>query len=156
MCSLGSSVINPMCPGSRLCVRACQCPDQKSVLECFTILHVQFSNDLEDSSPESFLRGFTAILLGLLVKDDPPNQSIVMSMLPGISSSSRIKSLITCCHTFLDLYDDTMALPSSDAPHGTPEAALYEDSSCHRMAWDRKGKQIAQSVIASLELLCNT
>lgn len=146
-----------MCPGSRLCVRSCRCSGQKSVLECFTMLHVQCSDNRQDDPPEcAFLRGYTAILLGLLIKDDRSNQTIVMSSLPGTSSSDRIKSLIIHCHSFLDLYNDTMLLPSSDSPRATPEVIAHEATGCHRATWDKGGEAIARSVIASLEVLCNT
>ena len=146
-----------MCRRSRLCIRACRCPGQKSILECFTTLHVQYSNNRQDDPPEcAFLRGYTAILLGLLMKDDPSNQTIVMSALPGNSPSDRIKSLISHCHSFLDLYNDTIPLPSSDSPHAAPEAITHEASGRHGVTWDKKGEEIAQSVIVSLEILCNT
>jgi hypothetical protein len=155
--SLGSSAINPMCPGSRLCVRACRCPGQKSVLECFTTLHGQYSDNCQDDPPEcAFLRGYTAVLLGLLMKDDSSNQTIVMSTLPGTSPSDRIKSLITHCHAFLHLYNDTTPLPSPDSPRATPEVVTYEASGRQRATWDNKGEEIARSVIASLEILCDT
>ncbi|KAF8137030.1 hypothetical protein EV363DRAFT_1156822 [Boletus edulis] len=149
--------INPKCPGSRLCVRACRCLGQKSVLGCFTMLHVQYSDNHQDDPPErAFLRGYTAILLGLLMKDDPSNQTIVMSTLPGITPSDKIKSLISHCHSFLDLYNDTIPLPSSDSPRATPEAPSHEASGRHRATWDKQGEQIARSVIASLEILCDS
>ncbi|KAI9568680.1 hypothetical protein HD554DRAFT_2097289 [Boletus coccyginus] len=149
--------ISPMCPGSRLCVRACRCPGQKSVLECFTTLHVQYSGDYQDDPPEcAFLRGYTAILLGLLMKDDRSNQTIVMSTLPGASRSDKIKSLITHCHSFLDFCNDTVPLPSSDSPRVTPEVVAGEASGRHRATWDKKGGEIARSVISSLEMLCDT
>ncbi|KAG6379770.1 hypothetical protein JVT61DRAFT_10307 [Boletus reticuloceps] len=153
----GLLAINPKCPGSRLCVRACRCLGQKSVLGCFTMLHVQYSDNHQDDPPErAFLRGYTAILLGLLMKDDPSNQTIVMSTLPGITSSDKIKSLISHCHSFLDLYNDTIPLPSSNSPRATPEAPSHEVSGRHRATWDKQGEQIARSVIASLEILCDS
>ena len=154
---LGPLAISPTCVGSRLCVRACQCPGQKSVLECFVTLHLQYSDNGPDEPPEcAFLRGYTAILLGLLMKDDSSNQTIVMSTLPGASPSDRIKSLITHCHAFLDLYNDTLPLPSSDSPRATPEVGAHEASGRRRATWDKKGEEIARSVITSLEILCDT
>lgn len=121
------------------------------------MLHVQYSDNPQDDAPEcAFLRGYTAILLGLLIKDDPSNQTIVMSSLPGTSPSDRIKSLITHCHSFLDLYNDTMVSPSSDSPRSTPEVVTHEATGRHRATWDRKGEEIARSVITSLEILCDT
>ncbi|KAH0834912.1 hypothetical protein J3R83DRAFT_10560 [Lanmaoa asiatica] len=149
--------INPLCPGSRLCVRACRCPDQKSVLECFTTLHVQYSENRQDDPPEcAFLRGYTAILLGLLMKDDSFNQTTVMSTLPGASPSDRIKSLITHCNSFLDFYNDTMLLPPSESPRATPEVGTHGPTDRHRVTWDKRGEEIARSVIASLEILIDT
>lgn len=154
--SSGLLAINPMCPGSRPCARACQCPDRKSILECLTSLHVRYSDNRQDDPPEcAFLRGYTAILVGLLVKDDPANQSIVMSTLPGVSPSDKIKSLITRCHSFLDFYSDTTPSPSSDSPRASPEVTTPGASGRHRATWDKKGEQIARSVIASLEIICN-
>jgi len=155
--SLGFLAINPICPGSRLCVRACRCPGQKSILECFTTLHVQYSDNCQDDLPEcAFLRGYTAILLGLLMKDDRSNQTIVTSTLPGASRSDKIKSLITHCHSFLDFCNDTIPLPSSDSPRVTPEVVAREVSGRHRATWDKKGEEIARSVLSSLEMLCDT
>ena len=155
--SLGSSAINPICSGSRLCVRTCRCAGQKSVLECITALHVQYSDHCQDDPPEcAFLRGYTAILLGLLMKDDSSNQTIVISTLPGTSPPGRIKSLITHCRAFLDLYNDTLPLPSPDSPRATPEEVIHEASGRQRATWDKKGEQTARSVIASLEILCDT
>lgn len=145
-----------MCPRSRLCVRACRCPDQESILECFTILHAQYSDDHPENPPErAFLRGYTAILLGLLIKDDVSNQTVVLSTLPGTSTSDRIKTLINHCNSFLDLYNDTLPLPSSDSPRVIPEGATREVTDCHRVTWDKRGEDIARSVIASLEKLCD-
>jgi hypothetical protein len=155
-CSHSFLVINPMCRRSRLCVRACRCPGQISVMECFTSLHVQYSDNRPDDPPEcTFLRGYTAILLGLLMKDDPSNQTIVMSTLPGTSPSDRIGSLISHCHSFLDLYSDTMPFPSSDSPRATPEVVTHE-AGHHRVTRDKRGEEIARSVIVSLEMLCDT
>lgn len=149
--------INPKCPRSHLCARVCRCPGQKSILECFTTLHAQYSDDQQDDPPEcAFLRGYTAILLGLLIKDDASNQTIVLSTLPGTSPSDRIKTLITHCNSFLDLYNDTVPLPSSDSPRATSEGVTHEATDRHRATWDKRGEDIARSVIASLEILCDT
>ncbi|KAG9311647.1 hypothetical protein JVU11DRAFT_7882 [Chiua virens] len=148
-----------MCSDSRPCVRACRCPSQTSILECFTALHVQYSEDGQVDLPEcAFLRGYTAILLGLLIKDDVSNQTIVVSALPGISPSDKIKSLITHCHAFLDLYNDTMPVLSSnsDSPPVTPEAGNREATGRHRATCDKRGEEIARSVLASLETLYAT
>lgn len=121
------------------------------------MLHVQYSDNRQDDAPEcAFLRGYTAILLGLLIKDDPSNRTIVTSSLPGTSPPDRIKSLITHCHSFLDLYNDTMLLPSSDSPRATPEVATHEATGHYRATWDKRGEEIARSVIRSLEILCDT
>lgn len=153
-CSLGLSAINPTCPRFRMCVRACQCPDQKSILGCFISLHAQYTSDHQDDPPEcAFLRGYTAILLGLLIKDDTFNQTIVLSSLPGTSPSDRIKSLITHCNSFLDLYNDAIPLLSSDVPGVTPEEMTHKTSDRRRARWDKRGEDIARSVIASLETL---
>ncbi|KAF9220721.1 hypothetical protein BS17DRAFT_713477 [Gyrodon lividus] len=148
--------INPTCPGTRRCVRACQCPGRQSVLGCLSMAYIQHSDIRENDSPESnFLRGYIAVLLGLLIKDDTVNQTLVLAQLPGRSSFDKIKSLVVHCRSFLDLYNDTATSLSTDPEHANLEVT-EEATERSRTSWDKKGEDIARSVIASLEILCDS
>ncbi|KIJ09076.1 hypothetical protein PAXINDRAFT_182178, partial [Paxillus involutus ATCC 200175] len=148
--------INPSCPGARPCVRACQCPGQQSVLECLSTVYTQYLDVHEKDPPESsFLRGYLAVLLGLLIKDDTANQTLVLAKLLGRSPSDKIGLLVAQCRSFLDLYNGTAASLSADSPRASPEFT-DEATDQSRTPWDKRGEEIACSVITSLEMLCGS
>ncbi|KAI5990364.1 hypothetical protein EDC04DRAFT_2814658 [Pisolithus marmoratus] len=128
-------LINPSCPGNRSCIRACQCSERQSILHCLTALYVQHTSISEDAPPENvFLRGYTAVLIGILIKGNTASLNVVLAALSGESSSSKLRSLIYHCHMFLDSYKQT-----GDRRKGS---------------WDKSGEEVVRGAIVSLESLC--
>lgn len=98
-------------------------------------LYIQHTVTGEEECPEPvFLRGYIAVLLGLLIKDTPTNLAGVLATLRGESASEKLKSLIHHCRAFVDLYTQTIASTNS---HG----------------WEKSGVEVARNAITSLELL---
>lgn len=145
-------LISPSCAGNRPCIRACQCPERQSILHCLTTLYVQHTSTNEDIPPENvFLRGYTAVLLGILMKGNKASLDVVLAALSGESSSAKLRSLIDHCHAFLDSYKQTMtSLNEGITTSGSQDARGRQKGS-----WDKSGEEIARGVIASLESLCS-
>ncbi|KAI6006937.1 hypothetical protein EDD15DRAFT_9119 [Pisolithus albus] len=145
-------LINPSCPGNRPCIRACQCPERQSILHCLTMLYVQHTSANEDTPPENvFLRGYTAVLLGILMKGNKASLDVVLAALSGESSSAKLRSLIDHCHAFLDSYKQTM----TSLNEGMTSSGSQDARGRQRGSWDKSGEEIARGVIASLESLCS-
>lgn len=146
-----SAVINPDCPGSGRCMRACQCIERCTVLRCLTTLYMEHSANEADLPHRAFLRGYTAVLLGILIKDSSTSRNVVLSALSGETSSAKLRTLVYHCRAFLDLYEQTAA--SLTAGSSTPPTEIRPR---RQGSWDKTGEEVARGVIASLELLCNT
>ncbi|KAH7911177.1 hypothetical protein BJ138DRAFT_1007185 [Hygrophoropsis aurantiaca] len=139
--------IDPSCSGTRLCVKTCQCSDQRSVLECLTLVYLEHRKSHNDHTPESsFLRGYIAVLLGLLIQDCPRNQPFVFALLDGRSLRGKLKSLIDDSRAFAQLYAD-LTVQLSTADEGD------DDESTKKTPERSRGEDIAAGVIASLEAL---
>ncbi|KAI6132533.1 hypothetical protein EDD16DRAFT_414525 [Pisolithus croceorrhizus] len=144
-------LINPFCPGNRSCIRACQCPERQSILHGLTALYVQHTSTDEDTPPENvFLRGYTAVLLGILMKGNKASLDVVLVALSGESSSAKLRSLICHCHTFLDSYKQT----ATSLNEGITSSGSQDSRGRQNGSWDKSGEEIARGVIASLESLC--
>lgn len=107
----------------------------------------------EDDLPQrAFLRGYTAVLLGILIKDGDASRNVVLSALSGETSSAKLRTLVYHCRAFLDLYTQTTASLTgvSDSP------SLQGISPQRKDLWDKTGEEVARGVIASLELLYNS
>ncbi|KAH7921560.1 hypothetical protein BV22DRAFT_1198121 [Leucogyrophana mollusca] len=140
--------IDPKCSSTRLCVRSCQCSDQRSILECLVLVYLQHSDAHEEHTPDnSFLRGYIAVLVGLLVQDSPRNQSLVFAALSGGSLRQKISSLIEHSRTFIELYAD-LAVQLSTADTSESDE-LGKESAPVRT----RGEDIARGVVACLESL---
>ncbi|KAI6006297.1 hypothetical protein F5J12DRAFT_940073 [Pisolithus orientalis] len=147
------TAIDPSCPGNRPCIRACQCSERQSILRCLTALYVQHTSTHEDSPPENvFLRGYTAVLLGILIKGNKASLDVVLAALSAESSSAKLRSLICHCHAFLDSYKQTM----TSLNEGTTSLASRDSRDRRKGSWDKSGEEIARGVIASLESLCSS
>lgn len=145
--------IDPSCPGNRPCIRACQCSERQSILRCLTALYVQHTSTHEDSPPENvFLRGYTAVLLGILIKGNKASLDVVLAALSAESSSVKLRSLICHCHAFLDSYKQTV----TSLNEGTTSLASLDSRDRRKGSWDKSGEEIARGVIASLESLCSS
>ncbi|KAI6045358.1 hypothetical protein EDC04DRAFT_3137273 [Pisolithus marmoratus] len=144
-------LINPSCPGNRSCIWACQCSKRQSILYCLTELYVQHTSISEDAPPEnSFLRGYTAVLIGILIKGNTASLNVVLPALPGESSSSKLRSLIYHCHTFLDSYKQT----GTSLNEGTISSGSRDPRDRRKGSWDKSGEEVVRGVIVSLESLC--
>lgn len=132
-------------------MRACQCTERCTVLRCLTTLYMEHSASEDDLPHRAFLRGYTAVLLGILIKDGNASRNVVLSALSGETPSAKLRTLVYHCRAFLDLYTQTAAslIEESDTP------SLQGTGPRRKDLWDKTGEEVARGVIASLELLCN-
>lgn len=133
-------------------MRACQCTERCTVLRCLTTLYMEHSACEDDLPQRAFLRGYTAVLLGILIKDGDAGRNVVLSALSDDASSAKLRTLVYHCRAFLDLYTQTTASLTgvSDSP------SLQGISPQRKDLWDKTGEEVARGVIASLELLYNS
>ncbi|KAL4073495.1 hypothetical protein J3A83DRAFT_4091097, partial [Scleroderma citrinum] len=143
-------LINPDCPGNGQCMRACQCAERSTVLHCLTTLYVEHGANEDDLPQRAFLRGYTAVLLGILIKDNTASRNVVLAALAGETLSAKLRTLVLHCRTFLDLYTQTATFLTAESSSPPQEIKTQRKGS-----WDKTGEEVAREVIASLELLCN-
>lgn len=97
--------IDPTCSGKRNCLQACRCLRHVTALDCLARVYTQQSSGRADGDPgENFLRGHTAVLLGLLMRDSKPNQKIILSALPESSNRRKLSSLANQAREFVTFY----------------------------------------------------
>ena len=124
------------CIGTRPCARRCSCRDPPTLLEGLAQLYVQARSslpsdaDAEEDSPRTleqrFVRGYVAVLLGVLVQQDDASERIVLSALQSTMGGPPATVLANDCRVFVELYQQVNAQlvkPSSGSGEGSPGAA---------------------------------
>ncbi|KAG9284298.1 hypothetical protein G9A89_002108 [Geosiphon pyriformis] len=92
------------CPGTRRCLRKCTCPKRKSAVSCLVSLYNHQIEKGHDQTDCNIVAAYMAILMGLLIKDNEPNQKLILDILIFL-----FQSLINLLQDFVhfnELVDD--------------------------------------------------
>ena len=144
------SELDPSCPALRQCAYACTCPNAISVLECLASVYEQHLR-VEDDDPGTYIiRGHLAVLFGLLMRDSPANQDIILDVLPG----AGLKGLIRHAREFVGLYAEFMARVARGERHDAEDVNDdSEDGIPQIQVKDGATQDVTQDIIEFLESL---
>jgi hypothetical protein len=142
------SVLDLSCPNKRSCVQACSCPQRISALKCLVYIYLQHHKGSPEGEVDPVIRGYIAILFGLLMRDNIFNQEMLLSALPGSTNRAKLAPLVETAQEFLELYSEVMMRMAS------AEVKKYGDlDATDGSAWVGKTQHIAYDVVGFLEVL---
>lgn len=142
------SELDPSCPAPRQCAYACTCPNAITVLECLASVYEQYLRIKDDDPGTYIIRGHLAVLFGLLMRDSPANQDIILDVLPG----AGLKGLIRHAREFVGLYAEFMARVARGERHDAEDDNSEEDIPQIQVK-DGATQDVAQDIIIFLESL---
>lgn len=158
--------VDPSCRNTRTCARSCHCPNRITVLECLVGVYLQYyqPDTMATSSEEDFdagthiVRGHLAVLFGLLIRDSPENERIMLSALPGSVRRAKLDGLARHAKEFVGLYREFMsrvARGSGDGngdDHGSDEGDEgVVGGGTAGVVRDGAGEGVARDVVLYLE-----
>ena len=160
--------VSPTCPGKRSCIRDCTCAIRTSALSALVHVYAQLCSSSSDF--DAVVRGSIAVLFGLLMQDDKPNQQVLLDTLPGKTKRKKLEALVENARDFTAFYV-RFAKRAREVTNGGEDLdldALVEDDrrtendrdgaaegadGLRRVVRDTKGEDVANGVIAFLETL---
>jgi hypothetical protein len=105
----------------------------------------------------NYLRGHLAILFGLLMRDDPINQTVLLSAFAGSDNRVILDSLVDQAREFVTFYADLtsrMAVAVAAVEEEENSEPLSDPQhSVERMVRDGKGESVARDIVSFLESL---
>ena len=113
---------------------------------------------------EPIIQGHTAVLFGLLMRDNLENQRSILSMLPGDTDKQKLAVLVDTAREFVEFYGEVMARVARGRERGdeieesqaTEVDEEQEDAHVDEgFVVDDGGEKTARDVVAFLELLSN-
>ena len=111
---------------------------------------------------EPIIQGHTAVLFGLLMRDNLENQTTILSMLAGDTNRQKLGVLVDTAREFVEFYGEVMARVARGRERGSGfeesqateigegEGAINVDEG---FVVDDSGEKTARDVVAFLELL---
>jgi hypothetical protein len=113
---------------------------------------------------EPIIQGHTAVLFGLLMRDNPENQTSILAMLPGDTNKQKLSVLVGTAREFVEFYGEVMARVARGRKRGdkieesqTTEVDEEEDDWADEgFIVDDSGEKTARDVVAFLELLSDS
>ncbi|KAF8753372.1 Wings apart-like protein heterochromatin [Rhizoctonia solani] len=95
------------CPLNRKCSTECQCKNRKPLLNLYVGMYGQLQNEsaLQADFHATFLAGYLAVLLGLLVVNDESVKDGVYEELPGPAGSNKFEDLAQSIEQFVHAYE---------------------------------------------------
>jgi hypothetical protein len=113
---------------------------------------------------EPIIQGHTAVLFGLLMRDNPENQTSILNMLPGDTNKQKLAVLVDTAREFVDFYGEVMARVARGRKEadGIGESQVTEvdeedyDFVEDGFIVDDSGERTARDVVAFLELLSDS
>lgn len=113
---------------------------------------------------EPIVQGHTAVLFGLLMKDNLQNQTTILGMLPGDSNKQKLAVLVDTAREFVDFYEEVMARVAKGwergcGVEGSQVTEVDEEGRDHNdegFIVDDGGERTARDVVAFLELLSDS
>ncbi|TFY69847.1 hypothetical protein EVJ58_g195 [Rhodofomes roseus] len=158
------------CAGKRACTTVCHCTSRVSALSCLALVYSQHTKSETEDGVESIIRGHMAVLFGLLMRDCPDNQRILLDTLPGTSDKQKLERLTEHARDFTSFYVDftrrisqvvhshsqsqSFDLDDDDGPiEDLGGFAVSEDDRVGKMLSDSHGEAVANDVVSFLESL---
>ena len=111
---------------------------------------------------EPIIQGHTAVLFGLLMRDNLKNQRSILDALPGDTNEQKLTILVNTAREFVEFYGEVMARVARGRKEGDGVAESQvtevdeEESDLHvdeGFVVDDSGEKTARDVVAFLELL---
>jgi len=110
---------------------------------------------------EPIIRGYTAVLFGLLMRDNLENQTSILGMLPGYTNKQKLVVLVDTAREFVECYEEVMARVARGRERGdgieeSQATEVDEEANAHveeGFVIDDSGERTARDVVAFLELL---
>jgi hypothetical protein len=151
--------LNTACIGKRSCIKACQCSQRISAIDCLVQVYMQQTKGSDIDPGANFLRGHIAVLLGLLMRDNKTNQKVLLAALPGSSNRKKIASLAEQAREFVTFYAElavrlasAMSAKDRDSEENGGSAPRSDDYEVERMVGDGNGN-VAREIVSFLETL---
>ncbi|KAI9511640.1 hypothetical protein F5148DRAFT_1317045 [Russula earlei] len=140
--------LDPSCPALRHCAYMCSCSNAITVLECLVSLYEQYLRAEVDDPGIYITRGHLAVLFGLLMRNSPVNQDIILDTLPG----AGLRGLIQHAREFVGLYAVFMARVSHGERHDTEDSEDdLEETAPPIQVRDGATQDVTQDIIRFLE-----
>jgi hypothetical protein len=113
---------------------------------------------------EPIIQGHTAVLFGLLMRDNLENQTSILGMLPGDSNKQKLAVLVDTAREFVGFYGEVMARVARGRRGGdeieesqATEVDERDDVDVDEgFVPDDSGEKTARDVVAFLELLSDS
>jgi hypothetical protein len=111
---------------------------------------------------EPIIQGHTAVLFGLLMRDNLENQASILGMLAGDTNKQKLASLVDTAREFVEFYGEVMARVAGgrEREDGIEESQATEVDEeedgvnvDEGVVVDDSGEKTARDVVAFLELL---
>ena len=114
---------------------------------------------------EPIIQGHTAVLFGLLMRDNLENQTSILGMLAGGTNRQKLGVLVDSAREFVEFYGEVMARVARGRERGggieesqateidEEEGVINVDEG---LAVDDSGERTARDVVAFLELLSDS
>ena len=159
------SVLSNTCSGRRRCTRACHCPNRATALSSLLTIFLDYRSkqskpdaDDAENEMEPIIQGHTAVLFGLLMRDNLENQTSILSILPGDTNKQKLVVLVETAREFVEFYGEVMARVArgrerEDEFEESQATEVGEDSVDEGFVIDDSGEKTARDVVAFLELL---
>ena len=133
------------------------------------MVYSQHEKSEAEDNVESMISGHMAVLFGLLMRDSPENQRVLLDALPGTSHSQKLEKLVEHARDFTNFYVDftrrvSQAVQSQsqtlefddDMPVEDLGGYAIEDDRVGRMLGDSHGAAVANDVVSFLDSLIRT
>lgn len=162
-------VLSHTCPGRRGCIRSCHCPNRTTALSSLLVIFLNYRNnqskpdaDEMGNEMEPIIQGHTAVLFGLLMRDNLENQTSILGMLPGDTNKQKLAVLVDTAREFVEFYGEVMAriARGREREDGIEESQATEideqEDNIHAdegFVVDDNGEKTARDVVGFLELL---
>ena len=160
------------CPGGRGCTRYCHCPNRTTALSSLLAIFLdhrnnQYQPDVDDAGNEMepIIRGYTAVLFGLLMRDNLKNQTSILGTLAGDTNRQKLGVLVDTAREFVEFYGEVMARVAKgrEGGSGVGESQATEVNEGddvidvdESFVVDDSGEKTARDVVAFLELLSDS
>lgn len=112
---------------------------------------------------EPIIQGHTAVLFGLLMRDNLENQISILDMLPGDTNKQKLSVLVGTARDFVEFYGEVMARVARGRRRGegigesqATEIEEEGDRVDEDFIIDDSGEKTARDVVAFLELLSDS
>ena len=114
---------------------------------------------------EPIIRGHTAVLFGLLMRDNLENQTSILRMLAGDTNKQKLTVLVDTAREFVEFYGEVMARVAKGRGRvdGIEESQMTEVDEEENDIYvdegfvvDDSGEKTARDVVAFLELLSDS